>query len=57
MASTQFDSALSALAMDPLTPEEIYEIERNYTPCDHINDYNADSRIPREARHAKSPFA
>lgn len=45
----QFDSALSALDMT-LSCEEIFELERNYTPCDLINDYTAGKRIPREAR-------
>lgn len=45
----QFDSALHALNMT-LSPEEIFELERNYTPCDLINDYTAGKRIPREAR-------
>jgi 1-deoxyxylulose-5-phosphate synthase len=51
----QFDSALAALEMT-LTAEEIYEIERNYTPCDLINDYTAGKRIERTARPAKAPF-
>jgi diketogulonate reductase-like aldo/keto reductase len=45
----QFDSALAALATE-LTADELYEIERNYTPCDLINDYTAGRRVPREAR-------
>ena len=52
----QLDTALMALKMDSLTGEEIYEIERNYTPRDHINDYNAECRISREPRSAKPPF-
>lgn len=51
----QFDSAMAALEMT-LTAEEIYEIERNYTPCDLINDYTAGKRIARTARPAKAPF-
>ncbi len=54
--TAQFDSALAALEMK-LTEEEIYEIERNYTPCDLITDYTAGKRIPRTARPAKAPFA
>lgn len=53
----QMDIALKALMMEPLTTDEIYEIERNYTPRDHINDYNANCRIPRIPRPAKAPFA
>ncbi|MFP2769744.1 aldo/keto reductase [Oceanisphaera sp. KMM 10153] len=52
----QFDSALAALEMT-LTADEIYEIERNYTPCDMINDYTAGKRIARTARPARAPFA
>lgn len=52
----QFATAIDALEMDPFTEAERYEIERNYTPRDHINDYNADNRIPREPRAAKAPF-
>ncbi|OIN07420.1 aldo/keto reductase [Oceanisphaera psychrotolerans] len=52
----QFDSAMAALEMT-LTAEEIYEIERNYTPCDLINDYTAGKRIARTARPAQAPFA
>jgi len=51
----QFDSALAALETK-LTEEEIYELERNYTPCDMINDYTAGKRIPRSPRPAKAPF-
>lgn len=51
----QFDSAFAALEMQ-LSDDEIYELERNYTPRDVINDYNPDSRIPREPREAKAPF-
>lgn len=52
----QFNTALAALEMPKLTPEDLYEIERNYTPRDHINDYNADCRIPRDTRPAKAPY-
>lgn len=52
----QFDSALAAVETK-LTEEEIYELERNYTPCDLINDYTAGKRIPRTARPAKGDFA
>ncbi|MGV2838782.1 aldo/keto reductase [Vibrio cyclitrophicus] len=55
-STTQFDSALAALETK-LTEEEIYEIERNYTPCDLINDYTAGKRIPREARPPQGIFA
>jgi aryl-alcohol dehydrogenase-like predicted oxidoreductase len=54
---SQLDTALNTLTMEPFTDEELYELERNYTPRDHINDYNADCRIPREPRPAKPPFA
>ncbi|MFT5120924.1 MAG: aryl-alcohol dehydrogenase-like predicted oxidoreductase, partial [Psychrobacter glaciei] len=45
----QFNSAVAAVEMK-LTVEEIYELERNYTPCDLINDYTSGKRIPRVAR-------
>lgn len=51
----QFNSALAALEMK-LTNEEIYELERNYTPCDVINDYTSGKRIPRIPRPEKVPF-
>lgn len=52
----QLDTAIQALEMSPFTVEEKYELERNYTPRDHINDYNAGMRIPRERRPVKPPF-
>ncbi|NRA54530.1 MAG: aldo/keto reductase [Gammaproteobacteria bacterium] len=48
----QFYSASAALETK-LTGEELYELERNYTPCDLINDYTAGKRIPRCARPQK----
>ncbi|MDJ0622447.1 MAG: aldo/keto reductase [Desulfocapsaceae bacterium] len=53
----QLDTAIKALNMDLLDDQIIYELERNYTPRDHINDHNVDSRIPREQRPIKAPFA
>jgi len=52
----QFDSALAALE-SPLDAEERYELERNYTPCDVINDYTAGKRILRVARPALGNFS
>ncbi len=52
----QFDSAVAALETR-LTEEELYELDRNYTPCDLINDYTAGKRIPRDPRPAKGLFA
>ncbi|KVL08087.1 alcohol dehydrogenase [Burkholderia sp. MSMB1459WGS] len=52
----QFDSALGALETR-LTEEELHELERNYTPCDLINDYTAGKRIAREPRPAQGSFA
>jgi 1-deoxyxylulose-5-phosphate synthase len=52
----QFDSALAALETK-LDADELYELERNYTPCDLINDYTAGKRIAREARPAQGVFA
>lgn len=50
--TTQFDSALMALKTQ-LSEEDLYEIDRCYTPCDIINDYTDGKRIPREARPAR----
>jgi aryl-alcohol dehydrogenase-like predicted oxidoreductase len=47
----QFESALAALDT-PLSDDELYELERNYTPCDVINDY-VTARIARTARPAR----
>ncbi|WP_295498897.1 aldo/keto reductase [uncultured Ralstonia sp.] len=55
-STAQFDSALAAANMQ-LTDDEVYELERNYTPCDVINDYTAGRRIPRTARPARGAFA
>lgn len=52
----QFNSALHALGTK-LSEEELFELERNYTPCDLINDYTAGRRIAREARPAQGAFA
>jgi 1-deoxyxylulose-5-phosphate synthase len=52
----QFDSALAALETQ-LDEDERYELERNYTPCDLINDYTAGIRITREPRPACGAFA
>ena len=52
----QFDSALAAL-LTALDADEIFEIERNYTPCDLINDYTTGKRLPREPRPAVGRFA
>ncbi|QKJ88371.1 aldo/keto reductase [Paramixta manurensis] len=49
----QIDTALQALNTQ-LDDEERYELERNYTPCDVINDYTAGRRITRESRMARS---
>ncbi len=54
--TAQFDSALAAVEMQ-LSPEEVYELERHYTPCDLINDYTSGKRTPRFSRPAKAPFA
>ncbi|WP_372810879.1 aldo/keto reductase [Pseudoalteromonas nigrifaciens] len=51
----QFNSAVAAVEMK-LTVEEVYELERNYTPCDLINDYTSGKRIPRVARPEKLTF-
>jgi 1-deoxyxylulose-5-phosphate synthase len=47
----QFESALAALETK-LDADELYELDRNYTPCDVINDY-VTARIPRVARPAR----
>lgn len=51
----QFDSALAALDTR-LDADELYELERNYTPCDLINDYTAGTRIARVPRPAGAAF-
>ncbi|KGT89525.1 alcohol dehydrogenase [Erwinia typographi] len=51
----QIDSAVAALSTS-LSEEERYELERNYTPCDVINDYTAGKRIARESRAARQYF-
>ena len=48
----QFDTALAALETQ-LSSDELYELERNYTPCDVINDYVV-TRLPRTARPARN---
>ncbi|MCP1103932.1 aldo/keto reductase [Serratia nevei] len=51
----QIDSAMAALATQ-LSDDERYELERNYTPCDVINDYTAGKRIARSGRPARGVF-
>lgn len=51
----QFKTAIQALNTQ-FTEDELYEIDRNYTPCDLINDYTSENRIPRVAREAKGCF-
>ena len=50
-SKVRIDSALSAQRIR-LDQDELFEIERNYTPCDLINDYTAGKRIERVARPA-----
>jgi 1-deoxyxylulose-5-phosphate synthase len=52
----QFDCALGALETR-LDDDERHELERNYTPCDPINDYTAGARIGRTPRAALGAFA
>jgi aryl-alcohol dehydrogenase-like predicted oxidoreductase len=52
----QFDSAVSALTIS-LDQEELFEIDRNYTPCAPINDETAGKRTPRSPRAAVGRFA
>lgn len=47
----QLDTAFAALETE-LDAEDLHEIERNYTPCDLINDYTAEKRTPRTPRAA-----
>lgn len=54
-SAAQFDSALAALDTR-LSDDEMHELDRNYTPCDLINDYTAGRRIAREAREARGAF-
>jgi 1-deoxyxylulose-5-phosphate synthase len=55
-SAVQFDSALAALDTR-LDADELHELERNYTPCDLINDYTAGRRIARESRAASGRFS
>lgn len=55
-STQQIDSAVAALDTH-LSEDERYELERNYTPCDVINDYTAGKRITRESRAARGFFA
>lgn len=55
-SKVRIDSALSALRIR-LDQDELFEIERNYTPGDLINDYTAGKRIERVARPAAGRFA
>jgi hypothetical protein len=52
----QFDSALAALNTR-LSAEDLYELERNYTPCDLITDYTYGNRIARVAREPQGIYA
>ncbi|PKH20890.1 alcohol dehydrogenase [Enterobacterales bacterium CwR94] len=54
--TAQIDSALAAMNTR-LDDEMLYELERNYTPCDVINDYTAGKRITRDSRPARALFA
>ncbi len=45
----QLDENIAALGIT-LSPDELHEIDRWYTPCDVINDYNNDRRILRTPR-------
>lgn len=53
---SQFDSALAALNTK-LDEDDLHELERNYTPCDLINDYTAGRRMAREPRPAHGWYA
>jgi aryl-alcohol dehydrogenase-like predicted oxidoreductase len=44
----QLDDAIAATDI-VLAPDELFEIDRHYTPCDVINDHNP-QRIPRNPR-------
>ena len=44
----QLDEQIAALNLK-LTPEELSSIDRQYTPCDVINDHHS-QRIPRHVR-------
>ena len=52
----QLDTAFAALDTE-LDGEDLHEIERNYTPCDVINDYIGEQRIPRTPRDAIGKYA
>ena len=52
----QLDSAVAALDTQ-LDDDALFELDRNYTPCDVINDYSAGKRVSRHARPAVGRFA
>lgn len=52
----QLGAAIDTLGIE-LDEDDLYEIERHYTPCDVINDYTAASRIPRAPREATGKYA
>ncbi len=52
----QLDTAIAALDTE-LDEEDLHEIDRHYTPCDLINDYTSERRIPRSARPARGKYA
>ncbi|MFK3662488.1 aldo/keto reductase [Scandinavium sp. NPDC088450] len=52
---TQIDCAIAAMETT-LSADERFELERNYTPCDVINDYTAGKRIARDSRPAQGVF-
>jgi hypothetical protein len=54
--TTRSSTALLAALDTQLDADELHELERNYTPCDVINDYTAGKRILRSARPALERF-
>lgn len=51
----QLENAISALSFE-LNTDDLYELTRNYTPCDLINDYTAGKRTPRVYRAAEGIY-
>ena len=52
----QLDTAFAALETE-LDVEDLHELDRNYTPCDLINDYTSERRTPRTPREASGKYA
>ena len=52
----QLNTAFAALETE-LDADDLHELDRNYTPCDLINDYTSERRTPRTPREASGKYA